>query len=253
MPAISKPTALTGVRVVHEPMADPTPDGRLTAQQTLLVRGTPLLASADNDVADVLLNEMRSIELAKDQQLYAVGDAGLKLFVVLSGCLHAYRTDRYGRVSTLELLTAGGIVGELSLVDALPRTATVAALHDSVLAMLDCDRLAWLLERHPPIAIELLRYFCTRLRRANEAIADMALLDVKARVAKIVLELAARFGQPVADGIDVDHGLSQDDLARCVGASREMVNRALAGLQTRKVLLLRPGGMLIWRLADLEG
>jgi CRP/FNR family transcriptional regulator, cyclic AMP receptor protein len=245
---------MKSVRATPAPtqLVDIAPAGRLTAEQARLVRDTPLLARADDDVADVLLSEMCTTVLVRDQQLYAAGDASLKLFVVLTGCLHAYRTDRYGRVSTLELLTAGGVVGELSLVDRLPRTATVAALHDSELAVLDCERVAWLLDRHPPIAIELLRYFCGRLRRANEAIADMALLDVKGRVAKTVLELAARFGQPVADGIDVDHGLSQDDLARYVGASREMVNRALAGLQTRKVLLLRPGGMLIWRPTDLE-
>ncbi len=76
------------------------------------------------------------------------------------------------------------------------------------------------LERHPRMAIELLRYFSGRLRRAYEAVADMALLDVKARVAKTVLELAARFGQPGDEGIEVDHGLSQEDLARYVGASR---------------------------------
>ncbi|MGZ4790965.1 MAG: Crp/Fnr family transcriptional regulator [Ilumatobacteraceae bacterium] len=245
---------MKGLRATPAPtqVMDIAPASRLTAEQARLVRGTPLLARADDDVADVLLSEMCTTVLVKDQQLYAAGDASLKLFVVLTECLHAYRTDRYGRVSTLGLLTAGGVVGELSLVDRLPRTAAVAALHDSELAVLECDRLAWLLDRHPPIAIELLRYFSGRLRRANEAIADMALLDVKARVAKTVLELAARFGKPVADGIDVDHGLSQDDLARYVGASREMVNRALAGLQTRKVLLLRPGGMLIWRPTDLE-
>jgi CRP-like cAMP-binding protein len=67
-----------------------------------------------------------------------------------------------------------------------------------------------------------------------------------------VLELAARFGEPGAEGIEVDHGLSQEDLARYVGASREMVNRALADLQARDVLRLRPGGMLILRRTDLE-
>jgi CRP/FNR family transcriptional regulator len=228
------------------------PTGRLTAEQERLVRETPLLATASDDVADSLVREMRTTVLMKGEQLYAPGDAGDRLFIVLAGCLRAYRSDRYGRVSTLELLTAGGIVGELSLVDRLPRTAAVAALHDSELAVLDFDRLDGVLERHPRIAIELLRYFGGRLRRANEAVADMALLDVKARVAKTVLELAARFGEPGAEGIEVDHGLSQEDLARYVGASREMVNRALADLQARDVLRLRPGGMLILRRTDLE-
>lgn len=227
--------------------------GPLTAAQERLVRETPLLAIARAEVADSLVREMRTTLLMKGEVLYYAGDVGDRLFIVLDGCLQAYRTDRYNRVSTLELLTAGGIVGELSLVDRLPRTATVAALHDSELAVLEFDRLDGVLERHPRIAIELLRYFSGRLRRANEAVADMALLDVKARVAKTVLELAARFGEPGADGIEVDHGLSQEDLARYVGASREMVNRALADLQVREVVQLRPGGMTILRRTDLEG
>jgi CRP/FNR family transcriptional regulator len=228
------------------------PAGSLTATQERLVRETPLLATASDELADFLVREMRTTVLLKGEVLYTAGDAGDRLFIMLGGCLQAFRTDRYGRSNTLELLTAGGIVGELSLVDRLPRTATVAALHDSELAVLAFDRLDGVLERHPRMAIELLRYFSGRLRRANEAVADMALLDVKARVAKTVLELAARFGQPGDEGIEVDHGLSQEDLARYVGASREMVNRALADLQARDVLRLRPGGVLILRRVDLE-
>jgi CRP/FNR family transcriptional regulator, cyclic AMP receptor protein len=242
----------------HAPLrlADERPrprGGPLTAAQARLARETPLLATAGDDLADSLLREMRTMVLLRGEVLYHAGDPGESLFVVLAGCLQAFRSDRYGRVRTLEILTAGGIVGELSLVDRLPRTATVAALHDAELAVLEFDRLEGVLERHPRMAIELIRYFSGRLRRANEAVADMALMDVKARVSKTMLELAARFGRPMPDGIEVDHGLSQEDLARYVGASREMVNRALADLQARDVLRLRPGGMLILRRVDLEG
>ena len=228
------------------------PGRRLTAAQEQVVREMALFATVGDAVAESLVREMRSRVVLRGEVLYRSGDPGDSLFVVLAGCLQAFRGDRYGRVQTLEILTAGGIVGELSLVDRLPRTATVAALHDAELAVLEFDRLEGVLERHPQMAIALLRYFSGRLRRANEAVADMALMDVRARVAKTVLELAARFGRPQPAGIEVDHGLSQEDLARYVGASREMVNRALADLQARNVLRLRPGGMLILRRADLE-
>jgi CRP-like cAMP-binding protein len=195
---------------------------------------------------------MRRLVVLRGEVLYRAGEEADGLYVVLGGCLRAFREDRYGRDRTLEFLTRGGMVGELSLVDRHPRTATVAALHDAVVAVLDYDALDGVLERYPAVALGLLRYFGDRLRRANEAVADMALMDVKARVSKLVLELAARFGQPGDDGIDVDHGLSQEDLARYVGASREMVNRAFAELQARGVLRLRPGGMLILRREVLE-
>lgn len=228
------------------------PTSTLTAAEERIVRTSPLLATASDDLAASLLRELSRREVQRGAVLYRAGDASDGLYVVLLGCLRAFREDRYGRDRTLELLTPGGMVGELSLVDRYPRTATVAALHDTVVAVLDYDALDGVLERHPAMAIDLLRHFSDRLRRANEAVADMALMDVKARVSKLVLELAARFGQPAADGIDVDHGLSQEDIARYVGASREMVNRALAELQARGVVRLRPGGMRILRRDVLE-
>jgi CRP/FNR family transcriptional regulator, cyclic AMP receptor protein len=219
----------------------------LDAAQAEIVGRSALFTMLPREVADRLVSQMRWRHIPRQGVLYGPGDAGDKLFIVLQGRLQAFRADSYGRMRMLQILAPGEMIGELSLVDRAPRTATVAALTDAHVAILDHVSFEQLLEEQPRAAIELVRYFADRLRHANEAIADMALMDVKARVAKMILELAARFGTPHPQGVHVYHGLSQEDLARYVGASREMVNRALSDLQTRGVISLQAGALLLRR------
>nr|WP_276511389.1 helix-turn-helix domain-containing protein [Candidatus Frankia nodulisporulans] len=89
----------------------------------------------------------------------------------------------------------------------------------------------------------LLRVLARRLRRTNDSVADMVFTDVPGRVAKALLDLAERFGEPAqpgneAAGVRVEHGLTQEELAQLVGASRETVNKALADFATRGWLRL---------------
>ena len=89
--------------------------------------------------------------------------------------------------------------------------------------------------------MSLLQALAQRLRRTNEAMADLVFSDVPGRVAKALLDLASRFGQPQPDGsILVTHDLTQEELAQLVGASRETVNKALADFQNRGWISLEP-------------
>jgi CRP-like cAMP-binding protein len=219
----------------------------LNEAQAAIAGGAALFTMLAPDVAERLIRQMRWRPVARREIVYAPGDPGDSIYIVVAGRLQAFRADSYGRMRMLQILSPGEMVGELSVIDRAPRTAYVAALSDSEVAVLDHVSFEELLADQPRAAIELLRYFTDRLRRANEAIADMALMDVKARVGKMILELAGRFGTARTDGVYVYHGLSQEDLARYVGASREMVNRVLSELQARGVISLEAGGMLIRR------
>ena len=88
-----------------------------------------------------------------------------------------------------------------------------------------------------------------RLRRTNENLADLVFTDVPGRVAKALLDLSARFGRPVEDGVLVAHDLTQEELAQLVGASRETVNKALADFASRGWLRLEARAVL---LLDVE-
>ena len=112
---------------------------------------------------------------------------------------------------------------------------------------------AWLNE-HPRVAIDMLQVLANRMRGNNERISDLVFMDVPARLAKTLLNLGARFGEPVEAGLKVPHDLTQEELAQLVGSSRETVNKALMDFANRRwiaregrsIIIYQPG-MLIRR------
>jgi CRP/FNR family cyclic AMP-dependent transcriptional regulator len=148
------------------------------------------------------------------------------------------RSSADGRENILALLGPSELFGELSLFDPGPRTATATALTEATMASLDQDELREWLRARPEVAEQLLGALARRLRRTNEAMADLVFSDVPGRVAKALLDLASRFGQPTPDGVRVQHDLTQEELAQLVGASRETVNKALADFASRGWLRL---------------
>jgi CRP-like cAMP-binding protein len=148
-----------------------------------------------------------------------------------------------GRENLLYVMGPGDLFGELSLFDPGPRTATATAVTDSGLVSLEHTALRPWLRARPEAGALLLRVLARRLRRTNDQMADMVFTDVPGRVAKALLDLAERFGEPAqpgneAAGVRVEHGLTQEELAQLVGASRETVNKALADFATRGWLRL---------------
>jgi CRP-like cAMP-binding protein len=108
----------------------------------------------------------------------------------------------------------------------------VAVTKTKVLSMGHEALLPWLVGR-PDMAVALLASLARRLRRTNEAMADLVFSDVPGRVAKALLELGTKFGEDTAEGLLVSHDLTQEELAQLVGASRETVNKALADFSQR--------------------
>jgi CRP/FNR family transcriptional regulator len=135
--------------------------------------------------------------------------------------------------------------GELSLFDPGPRTATATAITEATLSGLGHDDLQPLLTQRPEVAGRLLAALARRLRRTNEAMADLVFSDVPGRVAKALLDLSTRFGVTVDDGLRVTHDLTQEELAQLVGASRETVNKALADFAARGFLRLEGRAVVI--------
>jgi CRP/FNR family transcriptional regulator len=177
--------------------------------------------------------------------VFQEGEKGDRLFVVLEGKVKISRAAADGRENLLAVLGPGEMFGELSLFDPGPRTATATAITESTLASLDHDDLRPLLFAQPTVAVQLLRALAERLRRTNEAMADLVFTDVPGRVAKALLDLAERFGDESSDGILVRHDLTQEELAQLVGASRETVNKALSEFANRGWLRLEGRSVLL--------
>jgi CRP/FNR family transcriptional regulator len=210
-----------------------------------VVRQAALFAALDDEAAGALLGSMTRVELARGQVLFHEGDPGDRLYVIVEGKMKLGRTSSDGRENLLAVLGPGEMFGELSLFDPGPRNATATAVAESVLVGLGNEDLTVWLSGRPDVARHLLRALARRLRRTNEALADLVFSDVPGRVAKALLDLSERFGEPADDGVRVPHGLTQEELAQLVGASRETVNKALAEFAGRGWLRLEARAVVL--------
>jgi CRP/FNR family cyclic AMP-dependent transcriptional regulator len=198
-----------------------------------VVLSAPLFANMDSEQTRALQASMTRIEMGRGEVLFHEGEPGDRLYVIAQGKIKLGRRSSDGRENLLAVLGPGEMFGELSLFDPGPRTATASVVADArLLALGHQDLIDWL-QSSPTVAKHLLEALARRLRRTNEALADLVFSDVPGRVAKALLDLSTRFGEQVDDGLRVAHDLTQEELAQLVGASRETVNKALADFAAR--------------------
>ncbi|MBX9245780.1 Crp/Fnr family transcriptional regulator [Actinotalea ferrariae] len=198
-----------------------------------VVLSAPLFAAIDPEASQALFTSMKPLRLPRGRAVFHEGEPGDRLYVIGAGKVKLGRRSTDGRENLLSVLGPGEMFGELSLFDPGPRTATATAVADARLYELSHAELIDWLERYPAVAKHLLEALARRLRRTNEALADLVFADVPGRVAKALLDLSTRFGEPADDGLRVAHDLTQEELAQLVGASRETVNKALADFAAR--------------------
>ena len=188
---------------------------------------------------------MDTVKIAKGSILFKEGDDGEHLYVIIEGKLKLGTSSGDGRENLLSILGPGEMFGELSLFDPGPRTSTATAVTDAKLLSLSHEKVIPWLKQNPEVSLQLLTRLSQRLRRTNEAVGDLVFSDVPGRVAKALIDLGERFGKTTAEGLLVNHDLTQEELAQLVGASRETVNKALADFAGRGWLKLDGRSVLI--------
>jgi CRP-like cAMP-binding protein len=178
-------------------------------------------------------------------------EAGDALFVLASGKVKVVLYGETGREIILSILRVGDFFGEMSLLDRQPRSANVVAVEESELVTLDREAFQSHLHAHPSTALAILAEMSRRLRRADEVIGNLALLDVYARVARAIKELAQQQGQPVDGGLLIKERPTQQEIAGLIGTSRETVSRALNDF-TRRGLMEMTGKQILVRWTFLH-
>jgi CRP-like cAMP-binding protein len=178
----------------------------------------------------------------------AAGDA---LFVLASGKVKVVLYGETGREIILSILRGGDFFGEMSLLDRQPRSANVVAVEDSELLGLDREAFQTHLTTHPTTALAILAEMSKRLRHADEVIGNLALLDVYARVAHTIRDLAQKQGEQVEGGLLIKERPTQQEIAGLIGTSRETVSRALNDF-TRRGLLEMQGKQILVRWGFLR-
>jgi CRP-like cAMP-binding protein len=149
-------------------------------------------------------------------------DQGDSLYLVASGRVKVVLIGEDGREVILSVLGEGSFFGEMALIDDAPRSAHVIAMNDSVLLTLRREDFQHRLRSSPEVAISLLRELSRRLRRADEKIGSLVLLDVNGRVADLLLRTAGEEG-----GECIKRKLTHHTIAQMIGSSRETVSRTM--------------------------
>src|SRR5260221_3316844 len=180
----------------------------------------PLFEGLDEEGTRALRAGVTEVELARGERLFAEGDDGDQLYVVLDGKIKLTRASADGGETLTSVLGPGEMFGELSLFAPRPRTMGAVAVTDARLAALNHDDLRkWLADR-PEVAMHLLRALVRRLRRTNDVVSDLVFTDVPRRGAKALLDLEERVGRQQDDRLKVNHELRQTEMPPTRRASR---------------------------------
>ena len=163
--------------------------------------------------------------------LFHGGDDTGAVLIVRSGQAKVTVLDRDGHEVILGFRGPGELLGELSTVDGAPRSATATALEPMTALGIPGDAFRHLLDHRPALARTLLGVLAARLREADRQRLEFSAYDVPGRLARRLVELAERFGEPADDGVEITLALSQGELAGWASCSREAVSKALATLR----------------------
>jgi CRP/FNR family cyclic AMP-dependent transcriptional regulator len=196
-----------------------------------------LLSGLPEPLLGKLFEAAKPVQLRGDEVLFLTGDAGDGCYRVEDGLLKVTMVSRSGTERILAFLGLGHIVGELSVIDGLPRSASVVAVRPTRLSFLSRAAFEEFANKHPETYKSLVTLLAARLRETDGAIAVGSFLPVKGRVASTLLELADHFGQDVGSGRIVIHQkIGQSDLAAMAGIARENVSRILNDWKRRKLI-----------------
>jgi CRP/FNR family transcriptional regulator, cyclic AMP receptor protein len=220
-------------------------------EPSVLLRQVAIFRDLDSAVLADLGARMRPRTVEPGTVVVSAEEAGDSMYVISSGKVKVVLYGQTGREIILSMLKGGDFFGEMSLFDRQPRSANVVAVSETHLLALDRDAFHKHLLANPSTALAILAEMSRRLRHADEVIGNLALLDVYARVARVIREMALKQGEQVEGGILIRERPTQQEIAGLVGTSRETVSRALSEF-TRRGLLEVEGKQVLVRWAFLR-
>jgi CRP/FNR family cyclic AMP-dependent transcriptional regulator len=160
------------------------------------------------------------------------GDAQDTLYLVTAGAVRVASVTLDGREVVVGLLGTGDVFGECALLGR-PSPVEARAVGQADVVAIPVTLLGEVLEHRPAIGEQLLRLVAARLHRTARALEQALVDDVPTRLSRRLHDLVEEHGTPADDGVAIGVPLTQEELGRMVGASRETVNRTLRGLTAR--------------------
>lgn len=204
---------------------------------TQSIADIPLFNGLDEAQLDQLRQNLHPRVFSAGSNLAMTEQPGEVVYFIIEGTIKIFKDNLDGTEVILAILGTGDIVGEMSLVDSVGRSANIVTQEKSTLLWMDRKTFQKCLHTMPAITFNLTQIFSSRLRLANEQILALATLDVYGRVARQILAFARQYGQPIDGGSTlIPIRLTQSDLAGLVGASRERTNQVMVFFKRHKFI-----------------
>jgi len=212
-----------------------------TIVSTTVLKAVPLFSSLPDEQLRMLIPVVARKAVARSTSVITGGDATDSLYIVISGRLKVMMSDAEGKEVILTILGPGEYFGEMGLIDDAPRSASVVAIEPCELLYISKRDFKKCLADNAEMAMAVMRGLVRRLREADRKIGSLALLDVYGRVARLLLDMSETVdGEKI-----VTKRLPKQDIAKMIGASREMVSRVMKDLQMGGFIEMRGSNIVV--------
>jgi CRP-like cAMP-binding protein len=196
-----------------------------------VLAATALFSAAASDTIAELARSARRRTIQRDEMLFAAGERATSIYVIDSGTFRVFNSSLQGTEPTLALIHEGEIVGELGVLDNVPRSASLAALRRSEIVEVPAESFRAAYRSDPAISRQLVELLAARLRA--DGLADLAYLDLGGRLAKYLVNESHR-----QDRLTFRLTLTQAELGQLLGGARQSVNQVLRSLEDTGLVAL---------------
>ena len=215
--------------------------GLSSSGKLALLRRHPLFGPLPPEALERLSSYATTRAVARGESIFVKGDDGNSLYAVCEGTVKISVPSAEGKDAVFNLVGEGEIFGEIALLDGRPRTADATAMTDCELMVIDRRDFLELVRSQPEIALNIMEVLCARLRHTSEQVEDVLFLDLPGRLAKVLLQLAAKSKRSDAGKI----AITQREIGQMIGMSRESTNKQLRDWEHRNWVRLERGGIVV--------
>lgn len=208
------------------------------APQRIRAAAGGLLSGLDQEAADALLETATDRQIAEGSALFHQGDAPSHLFQVATGLVKLSRVDPHGEQTTLRFMGPGELVGCVAVFQQFPFPATATASKPTSVLCWGAAQVLDLIRRYPAVSANALKTAGDRAREMVERVTELSAMSVEARIASVLLRLAAQVGRTCSVGVEVASPVTRHDLAEMTGLTYFTVSRVLSAWQKRGIVRL---------------
>ncbi len=213
---------------------------------------SPVFETTKPEELDEVVKLSSERRVPRGGSIFQKGDEGTSMMAVLTGRVRVSSVSAEGKEVTLNVINPGEVFGELALLDGKPRSADCSAIEETLLLVLERRNFLPFLRHNSDFLLRLLVVLCEKLRQTSSALEELALFDLPARLARVLLKLAGEYGRQTNGGIRIEIKMSQRELSNLVASSRESVNKQLRIWRDDGAVELADGYIMLLRPEELR-